>query len=437
MPYWTLYVLFARVAIHLCKLAATSSAHRYREAHGLQFARPLKQTETILSLALFKRLQQNAKDGVSLQSHYESTKIAGPTVSAKKIKAVLATRFADFNLKERSDAFRPFLGRGIFTEDGAEWERSRALISPAFSKTGAQFAELSIIEEHVLNLLGRIPHGAETVDLQRLFFNFTLDSATHSLLGRPAERFSRAFDDAQAYLQVRARLGAFRMLARNTAFEQDCRVLRAAVDGYVSGALALHQRMKPEAGGEGNEKERYDLLSELASTVSDRVQIRSQLLNVLLAARDTTASLLSSVFFMLARHPSVWEKLEREVLVEAVPIADLCSTPRDESRQPVFVAKGTIVHYSIWTMHRSTEIYGVDAEEFRPERWLQPEEGSGKESLRPGWGFLPFSAGPRFCLGQQRALTEAAYVVVRMVQTFCNVETRDERPWREHIGVGA
>ncbi|RDW90311.1 cytochrome P450 [Aspergillus mulundensis] len=502
MLHWILYILLVLVAVLKC--AATISAHRYRKAHGLHLARPLRQTEKILGLTLFKRMQQNAKDGVSLQSHHESTKTDGPTISAvllgksfistsdpANIKAILATKFADFNLGERSDAFRPFLGHGIFTEDGTEWERSRALIRPTFSK--AQFSELPIIEQHVQNLLARIPGNGETVDLQQLFFNFTLDSATHSLLGRPvgfqlsppgsdAEKFSRAFDDAQAYLQVRAKLGPFRGLVRNKAFDEDCRVVHKAVDGYVSEALS--QRMALEPGPVNkyneNEKERYDLLTELASSISDGVQIRNELLNVLLAARDTTASLLSSVFFMLARHPEAWRRLEREVLLEfgltpqsheqgqgqcplptytqlremkyvravlnealrlfpPVPTNIRCATrhtslPRGggaDGSEPIFVSKGTIVHYSIWTMHRSTEIYGPDAEEFRPERWLQTEEAP----LRPGWGFLPFSGGPRICLGQQKALTEAAYVVVRLVQMFSGVESRDTRPWREHMGL--
>lgn len=82
-------------------------------------------------------------------------------------------------------------------------------------------------------------------------------------------------------------------------------------------------------------------------------------------------------------------------------------------------------------MHRSAAIYGSDAEQFRPERWLDE-----KTPLRPGWGYLPFSGGPRICLGQQKALTEAAYVVVRMVQRFGGgLESRDGRPWREHMGL--
>jgi cytochrome P450 len=43
-------------------------------------------------------------------------------------------------------------------------------------------------------------------------------------------------------------------------------------------------------------------------------------------------------------------------------------------------------------MHRRKDIYGEDANEFRPERW---------ETLRPGWEFLPFNGGPRICIGRE------------------------------------
>lgn len=50
---------------------------------------------------------------------------------------------------------------------------------------------------------------------------------------------------------------------------------------------------------------------------------------------------------------------------------------------PIFVAKGSRVFYSVWAMHRLPEIWGDDAEAFRPERWMNE-----KAPLRPGWGYL-------------------------------------------------
>lgn len=64
-------------------------------------------------------------------------------------------------------------------------------------------------------------------------------------------------------------------------------------------------------------------------------------------------------------------------------------------------------------MHHRTDLWGPDAEEFRPERW---------EKRRPGWDYLPFNGGPRICIGQQFALTEIAYVVARIMQRVDDID---------------
>lgn len=99
---------------------------------------------------------------------------------------------------------------------------------------------------------------------------------------------------------------------------------------------------------------------------------------------------------------------------------------------PVFVPRGSIVMYSVYSMHRRTDIYGSDALEFKPERWA-PDAVNGP--LRPGWGFLPFNGGPRICVGQQYALTEASYTIVRLLQTFGEIEARDDGAWEEGYGL--
>lgn len=97
-----------------------------------------------------------------------------------------------------------------------------------------------------------------------------------------------------------------------------------------------------------------------------------------------------------------------------------------DGTSPVFVPKGTRMVYSTYAMHRRTDLYGPDADEFRPERWE-----TGK--LLPRWEYLPFNGGPRVCLGQQYALTEASYVIVRIAQEFSGLESRDPGPWEEKL----
>ena len=102
---------------------------------------------------------------------------------------------------------------------------------------------------------------------------------------------------------------------------------------------------------------------------------------------------------------------------------------------PVLIPKGAAVAYSVYTLHRRPDLYGMDAELFRPERWDE-DMPMHRSKTDTSWGYLPFNGGPRVCLGSgyyiclftsseetnvsavDFALTEAAYTVVRMFRTF-------------------
>ena len=63
-----------------------------------------------------------------------------------------------------------------------------------------------------------------------------------------------------------------------------------------------------------------------------------------------------------------------------------------DGKSPLLVPKGYGIGYSVYAMQRRKDLWGEDAEEFRPERW---------ETARPSWEFLPFNGGPRVCLGRK------------------------------------
>ena len=123
----------------------------------------------------------------------------------------------------------------------------------------------------------------------------------------------------------------------------------------------------------------------------------------------------------LRLHPAV-PRNERQAARDTVlPIGG-----GEDGSSPVFVSKGTLVCYNVYALHRRRDIYGPDADEFRPERW---EDGK----LQPRWGYLPFNGGPRVCIGQRYALTEVGYVLVRMAQEFQYLASCDAGPWEESL----
>lgn len=468
----------------ITKIAAYVEAIRFSKAHGCQPIPLWPQAENIIGYGLYKEQVAARASKRLLEAGAERYRKMGNTFQAKimgtdfittkdpeNIKALLATNFKDFGLGQRIESFGPMFGNGIFTSDGAHWEHSRALVRPNFARS--QVADLNTFETHIQHLIQNIPRDGSTVDLQPYFFQLTFDSATEFLFGESVEilrspegseqkKFATAFDYGQSELTTRSRLGPFMFLYRNPKFDEACKTVHNFVDKFVYRALE-YRRVYDDGKQNGVEtEERYVFLNELAKATKDPVQLRDELLNILLAGRDTTASLLSNTFHALSRRPNVWRKLRAEVdqldgkapdyetlrnmkylkyvmneslrLYPVVPLnarfANKNTTiPRGggpDGNSPVFIPKGQAVGYSVYAMHRRTDIYGPDAEEFKPERW---------ETLRVGWGYLPFNGGPRICVGQQFALTEAGYTIVRMMQEFETVEARDDRPWAEGLNL--
>ncbi|PBP19535.1 cytochrome P450 52A1 [Diplocarpon rosae] len=396
------------------------------------------------------------------------------TAEPANIKAVLATQFHDFELPpRRKAAFGPTFGHGIFTTDGKEWETSRALLRPNFTRS--QVGDLVTFERHIEKLIQRIPRDGSTVDLQELFFMLTMDSATEFLFGSSSDvlgtdasrergvKFQDAFACVTERTGLEARVGKLATLLPDKGFQDSKSFVHEYIGDYIRRAVSL-RKAELVKRAEEDTSGRYVFLEELAKTSISEKKIQDELLNILLAGRDTTASLLSYVFYMLARRKDVLEKLRREIdeLGNVAPTFEHLKSMKylqytlnevlrlhpvvpsntricvkdtilpvgggPDQKSPIFVKKGTSVAYQVYVMHRRRDLYGEDAEEFKPERW---------ETLRLGWHYLPFNGGPRICIGQQFALTEAAYTTVRLLQAFMGVEPRDDAPFTDLLSLTA
>lgn len=71
-----------------------------------------------------------------------------------------------------------------------------------------------------------------------------------------------------------------------------------------------------------------------------------------------------------------------------------------DRKSPVLVPKGSAVAFSVYSMHRRPDLYGMDAELFRPERWDE-DMPLKRNPTDLKWGYLPFHGGPRMCLGSK------------------------------------
>lgn len=179
---------------------------------------------------------------------------------------------------------------------------------------------------HFQDLLTALPSpnafsGLIDVDLQPLFFRMTLDSATEVLLGRsfrslldppgsPSLQFLEAFDFAQHAVHSRDLLhrgimkpvGAINSLLRGnkrTKFDHCCEVVHSTLDHIIADFLVSQDRETLSKEKEEDDVDKkYVFLEELAKSTQNPLELRYELLNVLIAGRDTTASLLSNTFFL-------------------------------------------------------------------------------------------------------------------------------------------
>lgn len=133
-----------------------------------------------------------------------------------------------------------------------------------------------------------------------------------------ATTFHHALDYAQQGTILRLRLGNLMFAHRDKKFRDSCSTVHAYADKFVAQALEYRrqQSMLPSEKRDKDEgvRQKYVFLNELAKDTEDPIMLRDQIVNMLLAARDTTAGLLAFVFFMLARRPDVWDKLRADVL---------------------------------------------------------------------------------------------------------------------------
>ncbi|TID17005.1 cytochrome P450 alkane hydroxylase-like protein [Venturia nashicola] len=406
------------------------------------------------------------------------------TAEPKNVQAAFATHFKDFATgPTRAGQFGALLGhKGVFTLDGEKWARGRKMVRPVFNRERVNnLEETGRASEILIDLLPKNEHGkwTEAVDLMPYFYRFTLDTATGFLFGKSvesqsaaagkviekdseelghiaaAEGFSEAFRIAQEWLSYRIRLQGLYFLVDGLKWRRAVKTVRSFVNHYVQQALEQVERVDEEME-DGKEKE-YSFLSELIKETRDPIELRDHILGLLLAGRDTTAILLSWTFAELAQHPQLYADLRTSIIdtfgsnsKTPLTFANLKSNHTIQNllneslrlhpvvplnnricikdtilpvgggfsgTEPIAVQKGTLVNFVVYQMHRRKDIWGEDADEFKPDRW---------EGRKIGWEFVPFSGGARICLGQQYALTEASYLLVRFVQCFDRIESMGE-----------
>src|SRR5215218_2796763 len=314
---------------------------------------------------------------------------------------------------------RPLVGHAsVLLLDGPQHMRERKLMLPPFHGSrmaGYQELMAQIAREQI----AAWPRG-EPLPLAPHMQAITLDVVLRVIFGVDADsaRLDALRDRLRAML-TRVLSGGS-MLAMASAGPK--RIERSGVyDRWLRPVDALlHEQIEERRGAPGD-----DVLSLLLAArhedgapMSDQ-ELRDELVTLLVAGHETTATALSWTMERLTRIPNGWQALREggdeyaeAAAKEALRLRPVLPVVLRNLQQPATIAgvdleAGTVVAPSIYLVHRRPELY-PDPAAFRPERFLGPDPQGGT------YTWIPFGGGVRRCLGAAFALMELRVVLTEL-----------------------
>ncbi|KQK22828.1 cytochrome P450 94B3 [Brachypodium distachyon] len=332
----------------------------------------------------------------------------------------------------------------------------------------------------LLPLLRRRAASASTLDLQDTLERYAFDNicrvafdhdprqlpdedaqeADHDH-GTASSRFADAFRDASNLSAGRFRYavpGFWKVKrALNLGSERRLRESVAMVHGFADRIIASRREELSTGCGD-----KHDLLSRLMASGEDddryyytEEALRDVVISFLLAGRETTSSALTWFFWLLSSRPDVRRRIRDEVaaararrahrsdaaaagfdldelremhyvhaaitesmrLYPPVPVNTLQAQADDVLPDGTAVGAGWFVAYNSYAMGRMESVWGEDARDYRPERWLDPADNRTFRPESP-FRYVAFHAGPRLCLGKEMAYIQMKSIVACVLEGF-------------------
>jgi enediyne biosynthesis protein E7 len=354
------------------------------------------------------------------------------------IKRVLVSNHRNYTIGVGLDRVRILVGNGIIVSEGEVWKRQHRMMQPMFQRSRVERfgALIADINRRRLAIWGDKAASGAMLNITRETSESALEVVLRATLGADFDR-------------LLAELGAnpFAMLteeaARDLRFAFRFRQLGKHIEGVIArreAAAAAIESPPPDSTRDADwlammmaARDRTD-----GSSMSHR-ELIDEVMSIIVAGHETTAAVLNSVWYLLSQHPEVEAKLHAEV--DATELADLRLATVESLRYthqvilealrlypPVWVLTrrcmhadrlagyqapaGTDVFMSPYVVQRDPRHWN-EPEEFRPERF-----GGGAESAAHRFAFIPFSAGPRHCVGETFATYEMAIHIYQAARQF-------------------
>ena len=326
--------------------------------------------------------------------------------------------------------FKDQVGDGLLTSEGAVWRQQRRLMQPAFHHTRLERLDQPIVDL-VTARLERWQAAAakgEPVDIASEMGGLTLSITTRLLfgidLGEQVDEVGRAVNMGGDLLER----------PNHPRFRNGIQIIQGIVERIIRERRASFV----DTG---------DLLSILISSRDEQTgaslddrQLRDQVLTLLLAGYETTASALTWTWFLLSHNPAAFQRMRAEALqvlggrqptyadLEALTFARNVFQEGIRLYPPAWILgrraladdavggfripAGTIVAISPYTVHRHLDFWD-SPEQFDPDRFLT-ERFNGLHR----YAYIPFGGGPRLCIGNSLAFLEAQIILAMIARSF-------------------
>ena len=366
------------------------------------------------------------------------------------VKRVLVDQSVDF---PKSDllgvALKPLLGDSIFTTNGEQWKRQRAMMEPAFAQARINVAFPVMLDavEAMLERLRVLPDGAEH-DIEIEMTHVTADIIFRSIFSVPleGEDAHRVFDAFARFQSLAPRLllpsiYGLRWLVlpwdvwRSRQAASEIRkllegLIRPRFDGYRAGS-DVHEDI---LGAFLNARDKVTNKPFAFDELVDQVAM------LFLAGHETSASALTWALYLMAKSPHIQDRMHEEVLrLGPNSRSDASAMKQLEVTWNVFretlrlfppvgfmarqssktcpmrdktLEKGASVVISPWLIHRHRDHWD-QPDAFNPDRFLNDQS---REPMQKA--YLPFGMGPRVCMGASFALQEAALILSTVARHF-------------------
>ncbi|KAL9388407.1 hypothetical protein Peur_017012 [Populus x canadensis] len=385
--------------------------------------------------------------------------VLGNTITANpdNVEYILKTKFENYPKgRPFSTILGDFLGKGIFNVDGDLWLFQRKMASLELASVSIRNYAFEIVNTEIkCRLLPLLTSAAKStdgglIDLQDVFRRFSFDNICKFSFGLdpgclesslPISVFAESFDLA-------SKLSAERAMATLPLVWKIKRYFNIGTEKNLKEAIEVVNILADEVIMQKRKlgfSTNQDLLSRFMACITDDRYLRDIVTSFILAGRDTMASALTTLFWLLASHPNVVSKIREESnrvlasnqesasyeqiremhylhavvneslrLYPPVQFDSKFAMEDDVLPDGTLVRRGTRVTYHPYAMGRMERIWGIDCMEFRPERWLE----NGTFCPISPFKCPVFQAGIRVCLGKEMSLVEMKIVALSVVRRF-------------------